>query len=50
MKDSSHVLKARLGWVKRFKRGPMDPAASADLVAGRRLAGNADQGRRRRSR
>lgn len=34
-------------WIKRMKRGPMDPAASADLVAGRGIVGNADQGRRR---
>ncbi len=34
-------------WIKRFKRGPMDPAVSAELVAGRGLVGNADQGRRR---
>ena len=34
-------------WIKRMKRGPMDPAASAALVAKRGLVGNADQGRRR---
>lgn len=34
-------------WIKRMKRGPMDPAASATLVATRGLVGNADQGRRR---
>lgn len=34
-------------WIKRMKRGPMDPTASATLVAGRGLVGNADQGRRR---
>lgn len=34
-------------WIKRMKRGPMDPAQSATLVAGRGLVGNADQGRRR---
>jgi MOSC domain-containing protein YiiM len=34
-------------WIKRAHRGVMDPAASAVLVAGRGLVGNADQGRRR---
>ena len=34
-------------WIKRAKLGPMDAAASARLIAGRGLAGNADQGRRR---
>jgi MOSC domain-containing protein YiiM len=34
-------------WIKRMKRGPMDPTPAATLVAGRGLIGNADQGRRR---
>lgn len=31
-------------WIKRVRRGPMDAADSAELVAGRGLAGNTDQG------
>lgn len=34
-------------WIKRVRRGVMDPAARATLVAGRGLAGNANQGGRR---
>jgi MOSC domain-containing protein YiiM len=34
-------------WLKRFKRGPMDPAESATLRAGKGLVGNANQGGRR---
>ena len=34
-------------WVKRMKRGPMDPLERATCVAGRGLAGNANQGGRR---
>ncbi|HEX2081616.1 MAG TPA: MOSC domain-containing protein [Longimicrobium sp.] len=34
-------------WIKRVKRGPMDPVDAGTLVAGRGLVGNADQGRRR---
>ncbi|HZF09484.1 MAG TPA: MOSC domain-containing protein [Thermoanaerobaculia bacterium] len=34
-------------FVKRAKRGPMDRAERAALVAGRGIVGNADQGRRR---
>jgi MOSC domain-containing protein YiiM len=34
-------------WIKRAHRGVMDPADAAELVAGRGIVGNADQGRRR---
>ncbi len=34
-------------WLKRVRGGPMDPVASAELVAGRGLVGNANQGGRR---
>lgn len=34
-------------WVKRAHRGTMDPAERAELVAGRGIVGNADQGRAR---
>lgn len=34
-------------WRKRAKRGPMDPLHAADLVVGRGLEGNANQGGRR---
>lgn len=34
-------------WLKRMKRGPMDPVERATLKAGRGLVGNADQGGKR---
>jgi MOSC domain-containing protein YiiM len=34
-------------WIKRARRGPMDPAPTASLVAGRGIEHNADQGGKR---
>lgn len=34
-------------WLKRMKRGPMDPVDRAAVKAGRGLVGNADQGGKR---
>ena len=34
-------------WIKRMHRGPMDPAERAQVVAGRGIVGNANQGGKR---
>jgi MOSC domain-containing protein YiiM len=34
-------------WIKRMHQGPMDPADSAKVVAGRGIVGNANQGGKR---
>ena len=34
-------------WIKRAKLGPMDPAETAQLAAGRGIVGNANQGGKR---
>lgn len=34
-------------WIKRAKSGPMEPVSTAEMIAGRGIAGNADQGGRR---
>ncbi len=34
-------------WIKRFKRGPMDPFERATLVEGKGIKGNSNQGGRR---
>ncbi len=41
------LREVRAIWLKRFKRGPMDPQVSATLRAGKGLVGNANQGGRR---
>ena len=44
-RETAGVLEAI--WIKRVRRGPMDPAARATLVAGRGIVGNANQRGRR---
>src|SRR5688572_24726257 len=43
----THQAQLEAIWVKRAKRGPMDPVPSAILEPGRGLAGNANSGGRR---
>ena len=45
MSPTAGILEAI--WIKRAKRGPMDAAGRASLVAARGIVGNADQGGRR---
>src|SRR5262245_44525990 len=49
MTNETVVAEGRLEaiWVKRARLGPMDPAPSAELVAGRGIVGNANQGGKR---
>lgn len=44
--DRDHTPAGRLEaiWIKRFKRGPMDPVDEAVLVPDRGIVGNANQG------
>lgn len=46
-RDSSPRGEVAAIWLKRFKRGPMDPVLFAEAVEGRGLAGNANQGGKR---
>ena len=34
-------------WIKRFRKGPMDRVSEAEAIAGKGLAGNANQGGKR---
>lgn len=34
-------------WIKRMKRGPMDPVQHAQVIAGKGIVGNANQGGKR---
>lgn len=43
----SGVGKLEAIWIKRFKRGPMDPKGSAAFKAGSGIEGNANQGGKR---
>lgn len=45
--DANSTGRLEAIWLKRVRRGPMDPLQDAELVAGRGLVGNANQGGRR---
>lgn len=47
MDNDAAVGRLEAIWVKRVRRGKMDPADRVDLVAGRGIVGNANQGGRR---
>ena len=41
------MAKVEAIWIKRVRRGRMDPVRSAELIAGKGIVGNANQGGRR---
>ena len=47
MTDHPHEGRLAAIWIKRVRRGPMDPVREAVLQAGRGIVGNANQGGRR---
>lgn len=42
--ESTRVSRLLKIWVKRFRRGPMDPVSTATVIAGRGIVGDANQG------
>lgn len=47
MVESEKIGQLEAIWIKRMKRGPMDSVRSAEMRAGRGIAGNANQGGQR---